>query len=74
MLAVSDAGLATKLADHRRDDGRRVTRHPQRARGALRAAAMAELGRREHKIVLERQLWIAVLAAQRELGSTSPTG
>lgn len=28
----------------------------------------------EHKIVLERQLWIAVLAAQRDLGVTVPDG
>ena len=29
---------------------------------------MAELWSPEHKIVLERRLWLAVLEAQRELG------
>ena len=28
----------------------------------------------EHKVVLERRLWIAVLAAQRELGVDVPDG
>jgi len=32
------------------------------------SAAMAELWSPEHKVVLERQLWVAVLRAQRDLG------
>jgi adenylosuccinate lyase len=35
---------------------------------------MAELWSAEHKIVLERQLWLAVLRAQRELGVDVPDG
>lgn len=35
---------------------------------------MRELWSPEHKIVLERQLWIAVLSAQRELGVEVPDG
>ncbi len=38
------------------------------------SAAMAELWSAEHKIVLERRLWIAVLRAQRELGVEVPEG
>jgi adenylosuccinate lyase len=36
--------------------------------------AMVELWSAEHKIVLERRLWIAVLRAQRELGVDVPDG
>ncbi len=36
--------------------------------GRYASAAMNELWSPEHKIVLERQLWIAVLEAQRDLG------
>ncbi|HEY3005588.1 MAG TPA: adenylosuccinate lyase [Kribbellaceae bacterium] len=35
---------------------------------------MAELWSAEHKIVLERRLWLAVLAAQRDLGVDVPDG
>ena len=35
---------------------------------------MAELWSAEHKVVLERQLWLAVLRAQRELGVDVPDG
>ena len=35
---------------------------------------MAELWSAEHKVVLERRLWIAVLRAQRELGVDVPDG
>jgi adenylosuccinate lyase len=38
------------------------------------SAAMVELWSAEHKIVLERRLWIAVLRAQRELGVAVPDG
>src|SRR2546422_7747075 len=36
--------------------------------------AMAELWSAEHKIVLERRLWLAVLRAQRDLGVDLPAG
>ena len=38
------------------------------------SAEMARLWSPEHKIVLERQLWIAVLRAQRDLGVSVPDG
>ena len=38
------------------------------------SAAMAELWSPEHKVVLERRLWVAVLSAQRELGLDIPDG
>ncbi|HEY1973282.1 MAG TPA: adenylosuccinate lyase [Pseudonocardia sp.] len=38
------------------------------------SAEMAHLFSPEHKIVLERRLWIAVLRAQRELGIAVPDG
>jgi adenylosuccinate lyase len=38
------------------------------------SAAMRELWSPEHKIVLERRLWIAVLEAQRKLGIAVPDG
>ena len=38
------------------------------------SAAMTGLWSPEHKIVLERQLWVAVLRAQRELGVDIPDG
>ena len=37
-------------------------------------ADLAEIWSPEHKIVLERQLWIAVLKAQRDLGVDVPDG
>src|SRR3954466_15069248 len=37
-------------------------------------ADLAAIWSPEHKIVLERQLWIAVLKAQRDLGITVPDG
>jgi adenylosuccinate lyase len=36
--------------------------------------AMATLFSPEHKVVLERQLWLAVLAAQQDLGISTPDG
>jgi adenylosuccinate lyase len=38
------------------------------------SAAMVELWSPEHKVVLERQLWLAVLRSQRELGLDIPDG
>jgi adenylosuccinate lyase len=38
------------------------------------STAMATLFGPEHKIVLERQLWLAVLTAQRDLGIPTPDG
>jgi adenylosuccinate lyase len=38
------------------------------------SSAMAELWSAEHKIVLERRLWLAVLRAQHELGVEVPDG
>ncbi len=38
------------------------------------SAAMVELWSVEHKIVLERRLWLAVLRAQRDLGVAVPEG
>ena len=36
--------------------------------------AMAQLFSPEHKIILERELWLAVLASQRDLGISIPDG
>ncbi|MGZ8705743.1 MAG: adenylosuccinate lyase, partial [Aeromicrobium sp.] len=38
------------------------------------SAALAAIWSPEHKIVLERQLWIAVLKAQQDLGIETPDG
>jgi adenylosuccinate lyase len=38
------------------------------------SAAMATIWSPEHRVVLERRLWIAVLAAQRDLGIDVPAG
>ncbi|HYN68373.1 MAG TPA: adenylosuccinate lyase [Ornithinibacter sp.] len=38
------------------------------------SSAMTDLWSPEHKVVLERQLWIAVLIAQRDLGVAVPDG
>ncbi|MGX7681894.1 adenylosuccinate lyase [Jatrophihabitans sp. DSM 45814] len=38
------------------------------------STAMATVFSPEHKIVLERQLWLAVLSAQRDLGIETPAG
>jgi adenylosuccinate lyase len=38
------------------------------------SAPMAELWSPEHKVVLERRLWVAVLRAQRDLGLAVPDG
>jgi adenylosuccinate lyase len=38
------------------------------------SAELAGIWSPEHKIVLERQLWIAVLKAQRDLGIDVPEG
>jgi len=42
--------------------------------GRYASKQLAEIWSPEHKIVLERQLWIAVLKAQRELGIEVPDG
>ena len=42
--------------------------------GRYASRAMASLWSPEHKVVLERQLWIAVLRAQRDLGVEVPDG
>jgi len=42
--------------------------------GRYASAELATLWSAEHKIVLERQLWLAVLRAQAELGVTVPDG
>jgi adenylosuccinate lyase len=42
--------------------------------GRYASAAMAVIWSPEHKIVLERRLWIAVLRAQRDLGLAVPQG
>ena len=38
------------------------------------STAMATIWSPEHKIVLERRLWLAVLRAQRDLGVDVPDG
>ena len=38
------------------------------------SAELAKIWSPEHKIVLERQLWIAVLKAQKDLGIDTPDG
>ena len=38
------------------------------------SAAMTAIWSRRGKVVLERQLWVAVLRAQHELGLTVPDG
>ncbi|HLR93421.1 MAG TPA: adenylosuccinate lyase [Jiangellaceae bacterium] len=38
------------------------------------SAALAEIWSPRHKVVLERQLWVAVLRAQHDLGVTVPDG
>ena len=52
----------------------RVTRGPERPRHPVRRADLAAIWSPEHKIVLERRLWIAVLRAQRDLGVDVPDG
>jgi adenylosuccinate lyase len=42
--------------------------------GRYAGADLVEIWSPEHKIVLERQLWIAVLKAQRDLGVDVPAG
>jgi adenylosuccinate lyase len=42
--------------------------------GRYASTAMAEVWSPERKVVLERQLWLAVLRAQRELGVVVPDG
>jgi adenylosuccinate lyase len=42
--------------------------------GRYASTAMATLWSPEHKVVLERQLWLAVLRAQRQLGVEVPDG
>ncbi|MQA06914.1 MAG: adenylosuccinate lyase, partial [Streptosporangiales bacterium] len=40
--------------------------------GRYASAPMTELWSTEHKVVLERRLWLAVLRAQRDLGVEVP--
>jgi adenylosuccinate lyase len=42
--------------------------------GRYASTAMAAIWSPEHKVVLERQLWVAVLRAQAQLGVDVPTG
>lgn len=42
--------------------------------GRYASASMVELWSPRHKVVLERQLWVAVMKAQRELGIDIPAG
>src|SRR5699024_478035 len=42
--------------------------------GRYASPALSEIWSPEHKIRLERQLWIAVLKAQRDLGVATPDG
>jgi adenylosuccinate lyase len=55
-----------------RDNGRVTTSNVLAARYA--SAPMAALWSAENKVVLERQLWLAVLKAQRDLGVEVPDG
>ena len=48
--------------------------HPNVLASRYAGADLAALWSPEHKIVLERQLWIAVLKAQRDLGIDVPDG
>ena len=48
--------------------------HPNVLASRYAGADLAALWSPEHKIVLERQLWIAVLKAQRDLGVAVPDG
>ncbi|QIK67698.1 adenylosuccinate lyase [Nocardioides sp. HDW12B] len=48
--------------------------HPNVLASRYAGADLAALWSPEHKIVLERQLWIAVLKAQRDLGIAVPDG
>jgi adenylosuccinate lyase len=50
----------------------RVTSVPNVLAARYASAEMAELWSAEHKIVLERQLWVAVMRAQRRLGIDVP--
>jgi adenylosuccinate lyase len=49
-------------------------RIPNVLAGRYASVALAELWSPEHKIVLERRLWLAVLSAQAELGIDVPDG
>ncbi len=49
-------------------------RIPNVLAGRYASVALAELWSPEHKIVLERRLWLAVLTAQAELGIEVPDG
>ncbi|MFI7676985.1 adenylosuccinate lyase [Actinophytocola sp. NPDC049390] len=49
-------------------------RIPNVLAGRYASVALAELWSPEHKIVLERRLWLAVLTAQAELGIDVPDG
>ncbi len=51
-----------------------MTSIPNVLAGRYASREMAELWSPEHKIVLERRLWIAVLRAQKELGVDVPDG
>jgi adenylosuccinate lyase len=51
-----------------------VTAIPNVLAGRYASADLARLWSPEHKVVLERRLWIAVLEAQRDLGVDVPAG
>jgi adenylosuccinate lyase len=48
--------------------------HPNVLASRYAGADLAQIWSPEHKIVLERQLWVAVLRAQRDLGIEVPDG
>src|SRR3954453_4357685 len=51
-----------------------IPRIPNVLAARYASLSMAELWSPEHKIVLERKLWVAVLKAQKELGVEVPDG
>jgi adenylosuccinate lyase len=51
-----------------------VTAIPDVLAARYASAELAHIWSPEHKVVLERRLWVAVLAAQRELGVDVPDG
>ncbi len=51
-----------------------VSKHPNVLATRYAGADLATIWSPEHKIVLERQLWVAVLKAQRDLGVDVPDG
>jgi adenylosuccinate lyase len=67
---ATDTEDGTALTDDKQTADKPIVPNVLAARYA--SAEMARLWSPEHKIVLERQLWIAVLKAQRDLGLDVP--